>query len=160
MAENRPSTSRTEAAAPRLASVTPLRPSQEAWPAQPLSELVSDDRMRRNLEANEVPEHITEVVLAADFNELQTIEELRAKLRELMASGELAPDDLLDYQEKILSCARNTTITSSGRLRKTVYFTVEEWDALSSLCASTRRKYTDVIREALRSYLESQRESA
>ena len=46
-----------------------------------------------------------------------------------------------------------TTITTSGMLRKTVYFAREEWQAIRQRAYGLETSATDVIREAVREQL-------
>jgi hypothetical protein len=46
-----------------------------------------------------------------------------------------------------------STIYDSGLLRKTVYFYPEEWAAIRKAAYHQDKNYTEIIREAVRSYL-------
>ena len=46
-----------------------------------------------------------------------------------------------------------TTITPGGLLRKTVYFSENEWLAIKKKAYMEDRPYTDIVREAIRDFL-------
>jgi hypothetical protein len=46
-----------------------------------------------------------------------------------------------------------STVTPGGLLRKTVYFTREEWQAIRQRAFEEDRAYTDIVREAVRRLL-------
>jgi len=47
-----------------------------------------------------------------------------------------------------------TTISKSGLLRKTVYFYPDEWEALRKLAHEQERGFAEIVREAVRDYLQ------
>ena len=47
-----------------------------------------------------------------------------------------------------------TTITGSGMYRKTMYFDKAEWDAVRRRAFEEGRAYTDIVREAVRRFLD------
>lgn len=46
-----------------------------------------------------------------------------------------------------------STVYKSGLLRKTAYFYEEEWEAIRKAAYDRNVSYTDILREAVRSYL-------
>ena len=46
------------------------------------------------------------------------------------------------------------TPVTQGLLRKTIYFNEEEWQAIRARCYQDDLTYTDVVRAAVRAYLE------
>jgi hypothetical protein len=47
----------------------------------------------------------------------------------------------------------NTSVTPGGLLRKTIYFQPEEWKAIREECFRKDVKYTELVRAAVRAYL-------
>lgn len=46
-----------------------------------------------------------------------------------------------------------STVTPGGMLRKTVYFSPDEWQAIRQRAFAEDRAYTDIVREAVRRLL-------
>lgn len=49
--------------------------------------------------------------------------------------------------------AASTTVTPGGLLRKSMYFTEAEWQAIRERAYEEDRAYADIVREAVRAFL-------
>lgn len=71
-----------------------------------------------------------------------------AVVRDMLRGG----DNQLQTTERV----RESTPTpvTPGLLRKTIYFSEQEWQAIRTRCFQDDLTYTDIVRAAVRAYLE------
>jgi len=59
-----------------------------------------------------------------------------------------------DQQQQTTEQVRESTPATEGLLRKTIYFSEKEWQAIRTRCYQDDLTYTDVVRAAVRAYLD------